>query len=184
MRYFFDDPPVEPTHLCDHPGCLEEGLYKAPKSRDNLRDYYHFCLEHVRDYNKGWNYFADFDENAMYDQIRQDVSWERPTWPSGISPVMENRLRKAANFWGANLKMEKEAPPPPTMKTPIRDAFTTLGLTFDVDFISVKQQFRKLVKKYHPDTRPDDPKATERFKTINAAYVILKGYFSDGQKPS
>ncbi|HEY1095868.1 MAG TPA: J domain-containing protein [Alphaproteobacteria bacterium] len=178
MRYFYDPPQEEPEHYCDHPGCAAPGLYKAPKSRDNLRDYYHFCLDHVRDYNRGWNFFADFDEEKIYEQMRQDVSWERPSWPSHISPALENRLRRAANFWGAQMKAEQQAPPPPNIKTPIRDAFSALGLAFDVDFTSVKQQFRKLVKKYHPDARPDDPKATERFKTINAAYVTLKNYFA------
>jgi hypothetical protein len=185
MRYFFNPPPPAPDHYCDHPGCTEAGLYKAPKSRTNLQAYHHFCLDHVREYNKKWDYFAGFNEDAMYEQMRQDAVGQRPSWPSHISPILENRLRRAANFWGGGFKAAEtqQKPAEPELQHPVRDAFSALGLTFDVDFESVKKQFRKLVKKYHPDARPDDPKATERFKVINAAYVTLKGHFTSEKKP-
>ncbi|MEC8245127.1 MAG: molecular chaperone DnaJ, partial [Pseudomonadota bacterium] len=45
------------TRLCAAEGCTAEAHYPAPKSRDALRDYLWFCLEHVRAYNKSWNYY-------------------------------------------------------------------------------------------------------------------------------
>jgi DnaJ-domain-containing protein 1 len=181
MRYFFNPPPEQPEQLCDHPGCTEAGLYKAPKSRHNLREYYHFCLEHVRDYNRGWNFFAGYDEDKMYDQMRQDISWERPSWPSHIAATLENRLRKAAHFWGGPKPdpAQQQTHIDQSLKSPVRDAFSTLGLPDNTDFSHTKKQFRTLVKRYHPDTNPNDPKAAERFKTINAAYVVLKQHFTD-----
>ncbi len=169
--------------MCDEPDCELPGLYRAPKSRDNLREYRHFCLEHVREYNKKWDYFKDADEDEIYAHMRETVVGERPTWPSH-KPNFEQKLRRAANFWGAdfNLNGQKSKPEEPVLQSPIRDAFSAMGLAFDVDFTAVRDQFRKLVKKYHPDTRPDDPKAGERFKVITAAYVTLKDYFS-GDKP-
>ena len=59
-RSFYHDPEngqentVQP---CDHAGCDLPGLYPAPKSRQRLNERYHFCLEHVREYNKKWNFF-------------------------------------------------------------------------------------------------------------------------------
>jgi curved DNA-binding protein CbpA len=179
MRYFFNQPPRQPEHICDHPDCNEEGVYKAPKSRHNLREYYHFCLDHVRAYNRDWNFFAGYDEDKMYEQMRQDVSWERPSWPSHIAPILENRLRKAAFFWGGPKPETTTDKPEITLKNPVRDAFSTLGLTTESDFAAVKKQFRVLVKKYHPDTNPHDPKTAERFKIINAAYAVLKTHFSE-----
>ena len=44
------------TQNCDSPDCQKAGQYRAPKSREHLQDYYWFCLEHVRVYNKSWNY--------------------------------------------------------------------------------------------------------------------------------
>ena len=43
---------------CDHVGCKHAGSYLAPKGRDHEGQYWHFCLEHVGDYNRRWNYFA------------------------------------------------------------------------------------------------------------------------------
>ena len=68
---------------CDHPGCLEQGSHRAPKSRDRLTDYYWFCLDHVRAYNKAWDYFQGMDPAGIETVIRQDTVWERPTWPMG-----------------------------------------------------------------------------------------------------
>lgn len=179
MRYFFQPPPPEPEHVCECPGCTEPGDYKAPKSRENLREYRYFCLEHVREYNKGWDYFKGYAEDEIYAHMREAVIGERPTWPSS-KPDLDQKLRKAANFWGANFDTKADAKPAePAVKHPIRDAFAALGLAFDVDFTAVKQQFRRLVKKYHPDINPNDPKASERFKSVNDAYRTLKNHFTD-----
>ncbi len=42
--------------FCDHPGCQAQGTHRAPKSRETLREYYWFCLDHIRAYNLSWNY--------------------------------------------------------------------------------------------------------------------------------
>ena len=44
--------------ICNNPDCNELGIYPAPKSRNNLREYYYFCIDCIRDFNKSWNYFA------------------------------------------------------------------------------------------------------------------------------
>ena len=50
--------------VCDHPDCRETGQYRAPRSRQELHRFYWFCLEHVREYNAAWNYYADMDDAA------------------------------------------------------------------------------------------------------------------------
>ena len=42
---------------CDNKGCNLEGRYKAPKSKIKLKEYYFFCLRHIKDYNKSWDYY-------------------------------------------------------------------------------------------------------------------------------
>ena len=44
--------------VCEQPGCRLCGEYRAPRARDRLTDYRWFCLEHIREYNKKWDYFA------------------------------------------------------------------------------------------------------------------------------
>ena len=48
----------EAPRLCAHENCEEIGSYPAPKSPQQLRNYIWLCLDHAREYNKGWNYEA------------------------------------------------------------------------------------------------------------------------------
>ncbi|GFO82174.1 MAG: hypothetical protein A49_18010 [Methyloceanibacter sp.] len=43
---------------CEWEGCDQPGLYPAPKGRGQEGQYHRFCLDHVREYNKGYNYFS------------------------------------------------------------------------------------------------------------------------------
>ena len=40
------------TKYCEWPNCQRKGEYKAPTSREKLREFKWFCLEHVKLYNK------------------------------------------------------------------------------------------------------------------------------------
>ena len=37
--------------ICSNPKCKELGVYPAPKSRDQLREYLYFCINCIRDFN-------------------------------------------------------------------------------------------------------------------------------------
>ena len=65
---------------CQHPGCDAAGVYRAPRSPQHLDEYRWFCLDHVREFNKSWNYFEDWSEEDIEAQIRNDGVWDRPTW--------------------------------------------------------------------------------------------------------
>jgi len=55
---------------------------------------------------------------------------------------------------------------------PARDYYEVLGVPKDADAKAIKDAFRKLALKYHPD-RNKEPGAEERFKEIAAAYAVL-----------
>ena len=59
------------------------GEYRAPKSRNTLRDYWWFCLEHVRAYNGSWDYYKGMTPAQMEQELRADTAWGRPSWPLG-----------------------------------------------------------------------------------------------------
>lgn len=68
----------------------------------------------------------------------------------------------------------------------MRDPYNILGVDKTSDAKQIKSAFRKLAKKYHPDTNADNPKAQERFSEINTAYEILgdkekRGQFDRGE---
>ena len=53
------------------------------------------------------------------------------------------------------------------------DYYATLGIKPGASTDEVKQAFRTLAHQYHPDVKPDDPAANERFRAIYEAYQIL-----------
>ena len=59
-----------------------------------------------------------------------------------------------------------------------RDYYEILGIGRDAGDLQIKQAYRKLALKFHPDRNPDDPAAEDSFKEASEAYSIL----SDGQK--
>lgn len=54
------------------------------------------------------------------------------------------------------------------------DPYRVLGLTPDATDEEVKQAYRRLAKKYHPDMNPGDPEAAKKMNEINAAYDQIK----------
>lgn len=56
----------------------------------------------------------------------------------------------------------------------IADPYAVLGITPQASEEEIKQAYRKLAKKYHPDLNPGDAEAARRMNEINAAYEQIK----------
>ena len=56
------------------------GNMLAPKS-PNSNEKYIFCLEHIKEYNKRWNFFAGKSQNQIYEYQKNDFFIGRPTRP-------------------------------------------------------------------------------------------------------
>ena len=54
-----------------------------------------------------------------------------------------------------------------------KDYYGTLGVPQDATEKDIKQAYRRLARKYHPDVNPNDKAAEEKFKLINEAYEVL-----------
>lgn len=54
-----------------------------------------------------------------------------------------------------------------------RDYYEVLGVGKNASAADIKRAYRKLAKKYHPDTNPNNKHAEERFKEVSEAYDIL-----------
>lgn len=59
-----------------------------------------------------------------------------------------------------------------------RDYYEVLGVPRNASEDQIKQAYRNLAKKYHPDANPGDKGAEEKFKEVNEAYEVLR----DSQK--
>ena len=54
-----------------------------------------------------------------------------------------------------------------------RDYYEVLGVQKNADEAAIKKAYRKLAKKYHPDTNAGDASAEQKFKEITEAYSVL-----------
>jgi DnaJ-class molecular chaperone len=53
------------------------------------------------------------------------------------------------------------------------DYYNTLGVKRDASDKDIRQAFRRLARRYHPDVNPNNPEAERRFKQLNAAFEVL-----------
>lgn len=59
------------------------------------------------------------------------------------------------------------------MTVEFKDYYTTLGVSKAATEKEIKQAYRKLARKFHPDVNPGDKQSEHRFKEINEAYEVL-----------
>src|SRR5215813_8858568 len=69
---------------CEWPGCKAPATHRAPKGRLRASEYWRFCLNHVREYNNSYNYFAGMSEDAVSSYQRDAITGHRPTWKMGV----------------------------------------------------------------------------------------------------
>lgn len=169
---------VEPRR-CDWHGCGELAEHKAPKSPDRLREYYWFCLDHVREYNTRWNYFDGMPAEEVEQFQRDSVIGHRPTWKMGnanrprYSAANPERLRqKLYRMFGEDLP-EDYASGYSLLPARQKKALAVMNLEHPTTLPEIKNRYRALVKKYHPDVNPDDKRAEEMFKKVSIAYRYL-----------
>ncbi|TVR81591.1 MAG: J domain-containing protein [Rhodospirillales bacterium] len=155
---------------CDWPGCPCEGSFRAPHSRQSLRQFRWFCLEHVRQYNASWNYYAGMTESEVEADVRFDTVWQRPSWRLGghsADAFGSTRIHDGFAFFSESERCETRRPEPDSAE---ERALLVLDLARPVTVRALKARYKELVKRYHPDANGGDKMAEERFKEIDAAY--------------
>ena len=165
---------------CDVPGCRESGAYRAPKGRNQLTDYYWFCLDHVRDYNAAWDYFSGLSEDEIEAIRRNDTVWQRPSWPlnkpyNGAEAELRDHIRRMFDLnWGAEANGGRQQRQAKRAHSEEEQALAILGLEASASFTEIKSRYKKLAKQLHPDANGGGPEAEERLKAVNQAYATLK----------
>ena len=172
----------EQPRRCAAKGCNGEGLYPAPKSRDALRDYIWFCLDHVRAYNKSWNYYDGLQGAALEAEIRRATTWERPSWKFATGQPSEDYFEDPLGLF--DFEQRNETRLGHKLTTEERKAWKTLNLAPVDDFDIVKKQYKQLVKENHPDKNGGDAYAEERLKDINLAYSLIRKNLFNGDHPA
>jgi hypothetical protein len=141
------------VRLCDRHGCTEPGNCPAPKS-PNSPDRWYFCQEHAAEYNRGWNYF----EGLSAEEVAEREANERRD-ASGFTQSKHNAWAGPGD--GSRSRDEMRA-------------LEVLELEADASFDDAKIAWRRLAKANHPDVRPNDAEAADRFRAIQAAWDVLR----------
>ena len=163
---------AHPPRRCAADGCRQEGSYPAPKSRSALRDYLWFCLEHVREYNKSWNYYEGLQGAALEAEIRRATTWERPSWKFATGKPSENSFEDPLGLF--DFENRDDGPAARQVPPEEKRAWKILQLSPVTDIDIVKKQYKRLVKQNHPDKNRGDAAAEERLKDINLAYSLIR----------
>jgi len=161
--------PLKQRH-CEQDGCESLGEFRAPKSPYHLRDYYWFCLKHVREYNKAWDFYRGMSPQEIEASRNSDVTWNRPSWPiGGWHTILEN-----IQYFDRIDPISKAASPLPSLPQEVQKSLGTLDLTFPLTMETLKAQYKKLAKRHHPDLNSGDKNAEERLKAVNEAYRVVR----------
>src|ERR1041384_3817554 len=64
---------------CEWKGCGNSATHRAPKGRMRENEYWRFCLDHVREYNASYNYFAGMNDDDVMRYQKDAITGHRPT---------------------------------------------------------------------------------------------------------
>jgi hypothetical protein len=162
-----------PRRCCAWPGCDSEGNYRAPRSRDRLREFQWLCLEHVREFNRTWDFFAGMNQSEIDGHRRDDVTWHRPTWRYGTAFGSADRWRDVFGLFGEEARGRAGPRRPARPRSKAEEMMARLELADGFTLVELKRRYKRLAKQHHPDLHGGDKAAEERLKLINEAYTYL-----------
>lgn len=178
---------------CDWKGCEAAATHRAPKGRLREKEYWRFCLEHVREYNQSYNFFSGMSDDAVAQYQKDSITGHRPTWKIGMNgPVNEASKRRGRARLGLEdsddpftmfheIGGRRGSRPDPEqraerrmVRNAERKALDALGLENGASKAEVKTRFKLLVKRHHPDANGGDRSTEDRLREIIQAYNYLK----------
>lgn len=174
---------------CQWDGCAEAGTHRAPVGRHKEGEYFRFCLEHVRHYNKNYNYFSGLGDSDVARFQKEALTGHRPTWRMGVNgggaapgadflrsraASLSRRMRDPFNlFSGARDAME-QTPKTRRVRPLEAKALETLGLEQAATSVEIKARYKELVKRHHPDANGGERGSEDRFRDVVQAYRLLR----------
>ena len=174
---------------CTIEGCPEAGEFRAPpiygagRSHDGPGEYRWLCLDHVREFNQGYDYFAGMDAEQIFEAQHPVRGWDsaRRVYDTGpsVAPAWANFTDPldaiGARFAGGIHRRQSSGP---AISRADQKALKTLGLG-DNDAQSIRRSdirraYSALVRKYHPDRNGGDRSHEKQLANVIEAYTQLK----------
>ena len=169
-------------NICEWENCKETGEFKAPINKDNSKNYRMLCLNHVKEFNKNWNYFEGMNDDQIYEFLKSDITWHKPTQSFNSSDnffkiLWNNALKDELNKYKINGQSDHMN----QFKFDHKDvkAFGILGISVGLKWETIQDKFKTLVKKFHPDMNSGNKKYEEKLKLITLAYTQLKNTYRE-----
>lgn len=169
------------TRVCEHAGCQETGQYRAPKSPDDLDEFFWFCKDHVREYNLKWNFFQGQTEEELNAQMDKDRVWERETKPFGkkteearawsrlgIDDPHQVLGENATRNPGKSITGTRKLPPTE------RRALDILEAKDHWTKAEIRKSYKSLIKVLHPDMNGGDRGHEEQLAEVVWAWDQIK----------
>jgi len=141
------------VRLCDRHGCEEKGDCPAPKSPNSPEKWY-FCQKHAAEYNSKWDYFEGLDKAEAAERAKAERSEN-----AGYAEAAHYGWAGAGDGSRSGDEMR---------------ALELLELEVDADFAAIKKAWREKAKQVHPDVKPGDAEAAQRFQAFQVAYDVLR----------
>ncbi len=176
------DPPRRPQRFhgrvdrdepCAHPGCDSPGEFRAPLSNrlpGSEGGWQFLCLDHVRAFNAGYNFFDGLSPEEIQAAASPLAGWER---------VATGRGGREAFGFGDPHDLFGGAPRPQPMARRWAGegdarALGVLGLGDDARREDVRRAYKRLVRRYHPDSNGGDRTGEGKLQAVVNAYTHLK----------
>lgn len=185
-------PRTEVEHApCQWNGCTNPGSHRAPKGRGREGQYYHFCVDHVRQFNASYNYFDGMSDTEVRAFQKDAVTGHRPTWkvgttagPAGVRDDLGAghpgtagaRMRDPHEFfaWRARKARAEPVENRRQLRPLERKSLEALHLAEGAAREEIKARFKELVKRHHPDANGGDTRSEDKLREIIQAYNYLK----------
>lgn len=172
--------------VCAEPGCSEPGEFRAPAgpgaSGDGPGAFRWLCLEHVRAFNAGYNFFTGMTPDEIHAAQRPYAGWERET--RAFASNGADRPPKWSDFHdpldaiGARFKERMAEARGRADGKPLsgddRKALKVLGLAADADRGALRSRYSELVRKFHPDRNGGDRGHESALQAVVEAYQHLR----------
>jgi hypothetical protein len=172
---------------CEAEGCREPGEFRAPGSRspsfDGPGDARWFCLDHVREFNSGYDWFAGMSPDEIIEAQSPINGWRRdtrafradagvdglPRWADFDDPLDAIGVR-ASELHARAAGRQAYARFTPRE----REALGVMGLDPQADRKRLRSRYSELVRKYHPDRNGGDRAYEARLQRVVEAYQLLR----------
>ena len=164
-------------NICEWENCKEIGKFRAPAEKDNIKNFKLLCEEHIKLFNKKWNYFEGMSQSEIEFFLKSDLTWHRPTQKFSSSDnffsiLWNNTLNDKFKIFNEeeffHVNKNKK------LREKDKDAFRIMDLELSADWATIHKKFKTLVKKFHPDKHSGNKQYEDKLKKITLAYSHLK----------